>query len=820
MPASWPDRARAASRRAGPAPWILFAFALLVRGLYLCHIERCPYFDFMPDVFDQHNFYAGAKAFAQGDLWAPSANEMYSALYKYALGVVWWAAGGGDPSADEYPIFLAARATHLLFGAIASLILYFEASRYFSRRVGILSSVLYTLCGPVLFHEALLSREYPATWLSLAAFAALGRLHRRPSWASLLLSAGLLSLAYQCRTNAIVFAPAAAFFAYRVALARLPAGQRLVRIGAAGLFFAVLCLPLAWRTSKRLPITNPPPPGTERNAFTVSAQGPFEVALGNHPDLVAPGYRPPQEALDFMEKGPLTMTEAARRIWGWIRADPGGFALLYLRKIYWFFSDYEVPDNQCFYVWRFYSALLDLPTSHAALYAALAIPGAVLAWRERRRLLLLYLFAAAAAAAVVLTYVCSRFRVQAIPFWIPFAAFAIDRFWDSLRGRRIASALAVAVAAAGLARLFWLPEPDGVLRRLGIAERHFPESADGTVRIAHPERGEAREIPYAQTGASRLLDHMNLAETHLAQLGRAEADPGTRPGRAALFRHDAEVALRRLWRRAESMRDARMLPFEKLAMVYAFQWNDAVRSGDAARMLRIGEKWLRLQPDQPPLRKQAAALAYQALIEGPSVDPAGIRRAESHAAAGLWLDPASGDLWAALAHLACMRRDAPAARFHAETLAARAPGHPALPALLERIPERTGEELEPEAFRAAKALEAEGDALSASGKKREAVERYDAALRLAFGDRTIRHKRAAILARPAPEEAVRDYEILLILDPDDPEAGYALARAIGDAEPMRAVMHLRRVLAVAPDHPLGGKMKRAESLLPTRFRPE
>ncbi len=821
LPLLWPARLRAAARRAGPVPFFLFAFALLVRGLYLHHIQEIPYFDFIPHVFDQHNFYAGAKAFAQGDLWAPSGNEMYSALYKYALGVVWWAAGGGSPDADEYPIFLVARGTHLLFGALASLILYVEASRYFSRRVGVISSLLYTLCGPILFHEALLSREFPAAWLSLATFAALGRLARAPTGGNLCLAALLLSLTYQCRTNAILFVPVAVYFSYRWALASFPPAKRWAWIGAAGILFAALCLPLAWRNSRRLPITNPPPPGTTRNAFTVSVQGPFEIALGNHPDCTVPGYRPVPETFDFMVKGPLTLTEAARRIWRWFLSDPVEFGRLYLRKIYWFFSDYEVPDNHSFYTWRVYSPLLNLPTSHAALYGALAIVGAAAAWRDRRRLALLYLFALASALSVVLTYVCSRFRLQAIPFWIPFAAFALERFWETLRQRALARALLLAGSVAGLTALFWLPEPDWILRALAITERHAPEAPTGEVLAAPPEPREAREIPYQTMGSNRTQDLLNLVETYqhrLGQIGENARDPDKR---TLLFLQNAEEACKRLWRYADTLHIP--APFaDALTFVYAHQWNDAVRSESLEQMIRIGDKWLRLNPTQAPLRDQVASLRYRSLVQDSSMDRAAFDQTFSALLAAAFWASESGDAWTALADLALRAGDLPAARFFAERLQMRAPAHPAIPQLLPHIPERSPEELDPVARRQAQRLSKEGDQLAARKDVDGALAKYAEGLRLAYESSHLRHKRASLLTRAHRDRgrARRDYEILLLVDPADAEAHIQFALCIRDEDPLRAVAHLKRALELAPHHPLQRDIQRGIQNWPRKFRLE
>lgn len=788
-----------------------------MRALYLVQIaERSPYFDHVPEAFDQHNFYAGAKAFARGDPWAPSANEMYSALYKYALGALWRAAGALDPAADEHRLFWIARGAHLFLAALAAPLLCAETRRYFSGRAGVLAGLLYAVCGPVLFHEALLSREYPAAWLSLVSFWAVGAWARRPTVARLLAAAAVLSLAYQCRTNAILFLPAVVLFAYRAVLADRPPVARMLRIGAAGLLFAALCLPLAWRTSRRLPVTNPPPPGTERNAFTVSAQGPFEVALGNHPDLTVPGYRPTPEAIDFMEKGPLTTTGMVRRVWTWFRADPIEFARLYMRKIYWFFSDYEVPDNHSFYVWRYASLFLSWPTAHAAPYAALALVGAALAWPRRRQLALPYLFALSSAAMVILTYVCSRFRIQAMIFWIPFAAFALDRIWEALRTRAFAAAAGAAAAAFALFRLFSLPEPESVLRALRITERHAPEAQTGEILFPEASRDARREQPFVTTGVNRTLDLTNLIQTCLYQ---AHAGPAAaRPERAERFRRQAEEVCRKAWNRAVSLGRPDLAPAELLARTYAFQWNAAAARDDPDAMVAVGDKWLRLAPAEMPLALNVALVGYSALVARGGGRRANLERAAARLRRAALLDPRAADAWAALLHLAVLSEDAPAARFFRERLAALDGGHTALAAVSGRIPEP--EEDAATAAERARRLEEEGDAALARGDAAAAARAYGEALARDFGNAPLRHKRAAILFQADPARACADYETLLLCAPEDPDAHIQMGLLLRVDDPLRATWHLERALAAAPQHPMARNVARGIRNWPKAYRPD
>lgn len=805
-------------------PFALFLFALVVRALYFYHISEAPYFDHIPEAFDQHNFYAGAKAFARGDPWAPSGNEMYSALYKYALGLLWWGAGGGDPDAEEYRLFALARGTHLLFGAIASLILYFEASRYFNRRVGILSSVLYTLCGPILFHEALLSREFPAVWLSLASFALLGRLARKPTLGGTLAVAAALSLTYQCRTNAILFLPFAAGFAYFQALSGKPPLRRLAWIAAGALLFVTLCLPLAWRNSVRLPLTNPHP---TRSYFTVSAQGPFEVAMGNHPDLTVPGFRPTPEANAYMEEGPLTFPGMAGRILRWAWADPVEFARLQARKLYWFFSDYEVPDNHSFYIWRHFSPLLSLPTSRVAPLAALALAGAVWAWPDRRRLSLPYGFALAASLSVILTYVCSRFRIQAIPFWIPFAALAIERTWETFRARGFAKAGLSVVTVAVLARAFALPEPDGVARALGITERHFPEAMTGEVllppRKPWMQRGSddwlsERERPYVQTGVNRPVDYPNLLAAALVSAERAGARGDS--DRANRLLASAERHARIAWRWAESLDRPEWAPRDMLEAIYAAQWNAAAGAGDATAIVRAGEKLLRVRFGDADLQFAVARLRYETLLSRDRAGLDAIAEVEARFRAALLVDPSRADGWAALAHLAILSGQTGEARAWRDRLAGLKADHAAVAPLTAALPPEPPDlPSTPRPAEEADRLEQEGDDLWRAGDRHGAAERYARATRIAFDRSTLHRKLAAFWESGDPGRGLYHLEVSLLVTPEEAAAHLALGKLLRQSDPLRAVWHLTQVRRIAPDHPMIHLIEAGIRNWPANFRP-
>ena len=105
-------------------PLILIIFSLIVRGLYFYQFQVNPYFDYVPDTWDQAVYYEGGKAFSSGDILAraPNHSNKFSPLYQYFLGVIFWFFGS-----DLQVVW----GVQFILGTLSTILIYFIANFYF-----------------------------------------------------------------------------------------------------------------------------------------------------------------------------------------------------------------------------------------------------------------------------------------------------------------------------------------------------------------------------------------------------------------------------------------------------------------------------------------------------------------------------------------------------------------------------------------------------------------------------------------------------------------------------------------------------------------
>ncbi|MBI4389003.1 MAG: hypothetical protein HY580_02390, partial [Nitrospinae bacterium] len=103
---------------------LLVVAGLTARGIYFYQFQDNPFSDFVPKSLDQTVYHEGAAAFASGDLLAvaPGQANLFSPLYQYVLGTVYWMFGVR---------LTAAWTAQFLLGAASSVLTYFIARHYF-----------------------------------------------------------------------------------------------------------------------------------------------------------------------------------------------------------------------------------------------------------------------------------------------------------------------------------------------------------------------------------------------------------------------------------------------------------------------------------------------------------------------------------------------------------------------------------------------------------------------------------------------------------------------------------------------------------------
>ncbi len=421
-----------ARRSAGPWLAAVAALALAPRLLFLA--ETWGHVEFLPLVpgTDTERFHATAERLAAGDWLLAGEPYAQGPLYPYAIAALYRAFG---------PDARAVRAAQALLGAGACLILFALARRLLPAGFAFAAAALYALYGYAVFMESLLLDPSLLALLYLGLALCLAR-HAEGGGIGWLGLAGLaLGAAIATRPNAAILAP---FAWLAVATGALPPERAGPRAARFTLLTAAAALPVLPFALRNLALGLPP--------LQLSSQGLKVVVASNVPDAPGAGWVITPQADQILAAPGLDAPAALGAVARGALDEPGGFALLQLRKLHALFGSYEIPNVANFYLWRQSSRwLAALPVDIHAI-AALALPGIALCSRRREARVAL-LVAAGVALTVLPFYVVGRFRMPLVPLLCLFAAVALEALWRALRGRglRRGIGLAAAVALSALA---------------------------------------------------------------------------------------------------------------------------------------------------------------------------------------------------------------------------------------------------------------------------------------------------------------------------------------------------------------------------------
>ncbi len=465
-------------------------------------------FDTVLSVMDHYNFDQGALAFSQGDWLARSANNSYSPLYKYFLGVIYYIFGRN---------FYAIYSIQFVMGALASVLVYLIARESFGARVAMLAYLGFALYTTEIVYEGTILRVSFITFLGLLSCYLLMRLQSaRLSSGKLVLAALALSLFFQSRPNTILCLPFVVYYLHRTVFLREASVERMRYWAAFAGTLVISFLPLlaqAYIVHGRF--------------VFFDASGPVAFIAGNFISYSGFGFQPGVVAT--FERNHAMEYGAVITAWlGQILEHPLEFAALYLRKLYYFFNDLEAPSNISVYLYRESSILLPFLLNHFALYSALGLIGIALAIKNKKDVFLLHGFAAGMILSVVLFHIVARFRVPAAPYLIIFAAYALDSVVEWLRQKRFVTVWGTVLLAGVLLYVFRIPGNANPVRQMdfcnfGIAyfknEPRFDlAKAEGYGRECYNvEVGSGADPVYGRTLLTTIY---NLYALYLWQEGR------------------------------------------------------------------------------------------------------------------------------------------------------------------------------------------------------------------------------------------------------------------------------------------------------------
>ncbi|TET31936.1 MAG: glycosyltransferase family 39 protein, partial [Planctomycetota bacterium] len=420
-----------------PRLWLclgIFAFAFLIRLIYLLELSFSPVFEML--FVDSERYFNWAKSLAESNF-GDDKVFYQEPLYPYFLAVYFKIFGVG---------YFGPRLIQIILGSLNAVFLFLVAERLFDRRVGLAAGIIASLYRVFVFYDAMILKTFLSILLFTALIFALTTADSRPARKRLWLAAGILmGLLALVRGNYLVVI--AAFFVWTAIRLRKAEGGRgmrpaLTAIGLCVCGMMIVLLPVAVRNAR-----------LGGGFVLTTSQGGQNFYIGNNIENVTGAYQPPWwvranpmfEEADFRRAAredlgdKPTPAELSWHYWKkgfrFIADNPGHAAKLQMKKVALFWEDYEVPDNQSIYFMKRYSWMFTLLYTPFGILAAFGAAGMILAWPRRREVSLLYIALGAYFISIIPFFIVARYRLPAVPILIVFAALAIVRIIDLVSRR-------------------------------------------------------------------------------------------------------------------------------------------------------------------------------------------------------------------------------------------------------------------------------------------------------------------------------------------------------------------------------------------------
>ncbi len=436
---------------------LIFGVAFVIRLAYLFQIKSNPFF-YSPMVDELWNI-EWATDIMTTSFWG---TEVYfrGPLYPYLL-AFFLTITGSD--------YFWTRLIQMLISSGTVVLVYLLGREYFSERVARIGAIFCAIYGTMIFYEAMFLIPVVFVFLNMLGLYLLTRNRDNPRIIIYLMIGIVFGLSAIARPNILLVLPFLAiwiFFQFRKRIETR----------------SIVILILVFLIGIALPIL----PVTVRNKIVaddfvpISSQGGVNLYLGNNPTAEGLTMMMPEIMLDarvswskfvpatteYAENDighPLKPSEVSsywtNKAKEFVFEHPGQFLSLTFKKLVYFFSGFENPDQHDIYDFREYSSLLSILLFDFGLkfpyglFAPLALVGIGLTYRKWRSLAPLLIFMVAYIPTVVLFLVTARHRLTIIPIFVLFAAYTVVYFWDKIKDTQWKR---VAIPAAALTILLIL----------------------------------------------------------------------------------------------------------------------------------------------------------------------------------------------------------------------------------------------------------------------------------------------------------------------------------------------------------------------------
>ncbi|MBI4845876.1 MAG: tetratricopeptide repeat protein [Candidatus Omnitrophica bacterium] len=408
----------------------IFLLGFFLRLVYIYQYKDSPFFS--SPVIDALSHYKYALRMAKGDWLVKGVVAPRAPLYVYFLALIFKFFGTG---------FTAARIVQAFLGSINCILVYFLGKRVFSPLVGMVAAFICSVYGVFIYFDAEFLTVGLTIFLELLLLLMFLHTAEKPRAWKWFCCGLLFGISLQTSPNVILFFPLMLIWAYLFSDDKgFKSSKRLKSVIFVFFGAALTVLPLSLRNYFQ---------GGEFVLIATSSG--INLYIGNNPQADGKSAHPPSR--DFSYSGwednvLISSTKAAEREAGrkmkasevssfWVKKTrdfifkaPGKFLGLLIRKFYYFFNAYEIPENQSIYFFRIWSSLLQVLVFANSfisfpfgIICPLALLGMAVSFRKEKSIILLFLFILAHFLLMMIFFVVSRYRTPIIPYFVIFSVY-------------------------------------------------------------------------------------------------------------------------------------------------------------------------------------------------------------------------------------------------------------------------------------------------------------------------------------------------------------------------------------------------------------
>ncbi len=398
---------------------LIFIFACFLRLLYFYQISATPFFDPTNDQLDQSYYHHWALGIAHGDFWG---KEVFYGLplYPYLLSFVYFWLG---PNIDLVKFI------QLVLGAVNCLLVYGLAKKVFNKTVAVISALVTSAYGVLLFYEEMLLPVGLAIFLTDLALILFLSLSKRPTCKKWLISGIIFGLSCLTQASNFLFIIFILFWIWFTFKER----KKIFFYTLSFLFGLILVIaPVSLRNylvAKDLVLVTYHSGINFYAGNNSASDGLFNLAGNIRPSIK--GMQEDSRQVAEKALGRHLRASEISHFWfkkglEFIKNNPVRASQLFFKKIYFFWNGYEISDIHNFYFVKKYAPILNLTFFNFYLIGALGLFGIILSFKRKEGLILI-LFIVSTLLATASFFITSRYRLIVVGVLIIFASYGF--YW-------------------------------------------------------------------------------------------------------------------------------------------------------------------------------------------------------------------------------------------------------------------------------------------------------------------------------------------------------------------------------------------------------